>query len=90
LHNAGDAGTMQAVGVNITIRDVPEDVRNILAGRAAREGRSMQEHLRAHLIQLASGPTNEEIIDRARARVRLAERHPSDDEIVEAVRADRR
>jgi antitoxin FitA len=33
--------------VQITIRDVPERVRDELAGRAAAQGKSMQEFLRA-------------------------------------------
>ena len=34
------------MGVQITIRDVPKAVRDELASRAAREGKSMQEFLR--------------------------------------------
>lgn len=41
----------------ITIRDVPPDVRDELAARAARAGRSLQEHLRIELIELAARPS---------------------------------
>ena len=42
---------------SITVRNVPDDVRDELAARAARAGRSLQEHLRVELIQLASRPS---------------------------------
>lgn len=41
---------------SITIRDVPDDARDELAARAKRSGRSMQEYLRAHLVELAARP----------------------------------
>jgi antitoxin FitA len=41
----------------ITIRDVPAEVRDELAARAARAGRSLQEHLRIELIELAARPS---------------------------------
>jgi plasmid stability protein len=53
---------------SITVRDVPNEVRDELAARAARAGRSLQEHLRAELIELARKPTVDEILARARAR----------------------
>lgn len=53
---------------SITIRDVPDEVRDELAGRAARAGRSLQEHLRAELIELARRPTVDELVERVRAR----------------------
>jgi plasmid stability protein len=36
--------------VAITIRDIPDDVRDELAARAARSGKSLQEYLRGMLI----------------------------------------
>lgn len=53
---------------SITVRNVPGSVRDELAARAARAGRSLQEHLRAELIAMAAKPTVEEILVRARAR----------------------
>ena len=41
------------MSVNITIRDIPKEVRDELASKAALEGQSMQEYLRAELIQLS-------------------------------------
>lgn len=54
--------------VSITIRNVPDDVRDVLAARAARAGQSLQEHLRAELIELARRPTVAEVLERARER----------------------
>ena len=53
---------------SITVRNVPDDVRDELAARAARAGRSLQEHLRAELIELARKPSVAELIEGARSR----------------------
>ncbi len=41
---------------SITIRDVPDSARDELAARAARSGRSLQEYLRLHLIEVVRRP----------------------------------
>lgn len=56
--------------VAITIRNIPDETRDELAARAATAGQSLQEYLRAHLIDEASHPTQEQIIARARERNR--------------------
>ena len=55
--------------VAITIREIPNEVRDELAGRAARSGQSLQEYLRNLLITTADKPTVRDVIARARARV---------------------
>jgi antitoxin FitA len=55
---------------SITVRNVPHDVRDELAARAARAGRSLQEHLRTELIELARKPSVEDVLTRARSRTR--------------------
>jgi plasmid stability protein len=57
------------MAVALTIRNVPEETRDELAARAARSGRSLQEYVLRQLIDLASQPTAEDVIARARARV---------------------
>ena len=42
---------------DITIRDIPEAIRDNLAARATREGKSMQEYLRAELVKLSERPS---------------------------------
>ena len=53
---------------SITIRNVPDDTRDKLAARAARTGRSLQEFLRAQLMELAERPDPEELLARIRER----------------------
>jgi hypothetical protein len=57
------------MSVAITIRDVPNAVRDELAARAARAGKSLQEYLRGMLVESAAHPTVDDVIARARARV---------------------
>jgi plasmid stability protein len=52
----------------ITIRDVPEETGDELASRAAATGRSLQEYLRAQLIELARRPDPDVWIARVRER----------------------
>lgn len=74
----------------ITVRNVPDEVRDELAARAARSGRSLQEYLLQELIQMASQPSLEEVISRARARVRATRTRMSVADILAARDADRR
>jgi plasmid stability protein len=53
---------------SITIRDVPDETRDELAARAALTGRSLQEYLRARLVELAASPDAEAFVARIRAR----------------------
>lgn len=55
--------------VAITIRGIPDEVRDELAARAARSGQSLQEFLRGLLVATADKPTPQDVITRARARV---------------------
>lgn len=53
---------------SITIRDVPDESADELAARAARTGRSLQEYLRARLIEMAEAPDPEVLMARIRER----------------------
>jgi len=67
------------MSTSITIRNVPEAVRDELASRAALAGRSLQEHLLAELTELASRPSVEALLRRVRARKKAtASRLPAD------------
>lgn len=55
--------------VAITIRDVPNEARDELAARAAREGKSLQEYLRGLLLETVAKPSVADVIARARRRV---------------------
>jgi antitoxin FitA len=74
----------------ITVRNVPDDVRDELAARAARSGRSLQEYLLNELIQMVSQPSLEEVIARARARVATTRTRVSAADIIAARDEDRR
>lgn len=50
------------------MRDVPDQTRDELASRAALTGRSLQEYLRAKLVELAGQPDAEVLIARVRGR----------------------
>ncbi|GIF66466.1 hypothetical protein Ais01nite_45010 [Asanoa ishikariensis] len=76
--------------VAITIRNVPDEVRDELAARAGRSGRSLQEYLLRELVELAVRPTAEDVITRARARSRQAGTRLDPDTIIAAREADRR
>lgn len=81
---------MQQVSTSITIRDVPEAVRDELAARAALAGRSLQEHLRAELIELARRPSVATVIARAGARKASTGSSLSAEQILRHLREDRR
>lgn len=53
---------------SIQIKDVPEETHAVLRRRAAAADQSLQEYLRRHLIAEASGPTLDEVLDRAGGR----------------------
>lgn len=54
--------------IQITIRNVPEEVRDKLASRAALRHQSMQEYLRGELERIASRPSVEAWLDTVRER----------------------
>ena len=78
------------VGVQITIRNVPEDVRDELASRAALARKSMQEYLKEELERLASRPSLSRWIEQVRKRKEIAGRRLSPSKILQHRDADRR
>ena len=76
--------------IQITIRDVPEKVRDELAARAALQGRSMQEYLRAELERLASHPSVDAWVAHVRKRKRASQTRVSRGQILKERDADRR
>ena len=78
------------MSVQITIRDVPDAVKEELAARAALQGKSMQEYLRAELERLATRPPVEKVLERIRERKTTAGTRLSPEEILDRRDADRR
>ncbi|MYB51897.1 MAG: hypothetical protein F4X77_06810 [Acidobacteriia bacterium] len=56
--------------VQITIRNVPGDVRDALKSKAEAEGQSMQTFLLRRLKQIADTPTNAELMREAAERLK--------------------
>jgi plasmid stability protein len=79
-----------SMAIQITIRDVPEKVRDALAARAALQGKSMQEYLRSELLRLVSRPSIEAWLEQVRKRKRASQSRVSIAEILKARDADRR
>ena len=75
---------------SITIRDVPDDVRDELAARARRSGRSLQEYLRSELVELAERPDPETVLARVHDRKQRTGSRLSAAQILEHRDADRR
>jgi plasmid stability protein len=78
------------MSVQITIRNVPEKVRDELAARAALQGRSMQEYLRAELVRLASRPSVDTWLEQVRKRKRASQTRVPLGRIIKERDADRR
>jgi hypothetical protein len=54
---------------SVQIKDVPAETHAVLRQRAAAAHQSLQEYLLARLIEEASRPTLDEVLDRASSRV---------------------
>lgn len=75
--------------VQITIRRVPEKVRDELAARAALRRQSMQEFLRQELERIASRPSLDDWLQRVRERKEAAGTRVRPSSILRARDADR-
>lgn len=76
--------------VRITIRGVPEEIRDGIAARAASRQQSMQEFLRCELERIASRPALDTWLQEVRSRVEAAETRVPASEILAARDADRK
>lgn len=71
---------------SIQVKDVPDEVHATLRKRAAAAGQSLQEYLLAHLVEVASTMTLDEVLDRVGQR---AGGRITSGQAVDAVRAGR-
>ncbi len=78
------------MSIQITIRDVPEKVRDELASRAARQGKSMQEFLRGELERLAARPTIEDWLEQVQRRKAASNNRVTSAQILKHRDADRK
>lgn len=78
------------MSVQITIRGVPEEVRDRIAARAAARGQSMQQYLRGQLERLVAKPSVEEWLRQVRADKRAMTNNVTTEDILRARDADRK
>ena len=78
------------MSVQLTIRGVPEQVRDELAARAALQRQSMQEFLRGELERIAARPSPGQWLSTVRDRKQAAGTRVTPHSIVRARDADRR
>ena len=76
--------------VQITIRNVPKEVRDELAVRAALQHQSMQEFLRGELERIAARPSVEAWLQRVRNRKAATETQVQPSDILRAREQDRK
>jgi plasmid stability protein len=75
----------------IQVREVPEDLYEVLRRRARRSGQSMQAYMRDQLVALAGRPTKEEAIEEVEAVLsRVSSEEPTAASIVGDLAAERR
>jgi plasmid stability protein len=53
---------------HVQVRDVPDDIHEILVRRAAITGQSLQQYLAAQLVLIATTPTLDNVLDRIEQR----------------------
>ena len=78
------------MAVQITVRSVPEAVRDELAARAVLAHKSMQEYLREELERLASRPSVDRWLERVRDRQSVTRTRLPAGEILRHLDAGRR
>ena len=77
------------MSVVITIRDVPDEVRDQLAARASEEGKSMQQYLRQLLITSAARRSQQQLIREITERNRRRGARFTREWILESIREGR-
>lgn len=84
-----EEATSDALTTSVTVRDVPKDVRDELAARAARSGKSLQGYLREQLIELAERTDMAALMAQIEERKRRTQTRLSAEEILAHIHADR-
>lgn len=76
--------------ISMTIRHVPEEWRDELAARAAKQRQSLQEFMLSQIEGIVARPPLDLVVERARERVRASKSSVTVDDILESRDADRR
>jgi plasmid stability protein len=74
----------------IQVREIPEDLYEVLRRRARRAGQSMQAYMRDQLVALAERPTKDEVIEEIEAILGRAGGEPTAASIADDLAAERR
>jgi antitoxin FitA len=69
----------------IQVREIPEDLYEVLRRRARRAGQSMQAYMHDQIVALAQRPTKEEATEQIEA---VLNRHSTPEPTVDSVLAD--
>ena len=77
------------MSVQITITDVPEEVRDKLAKRAALRSLTLEEFLRRELARMVAPSKNAEVVRETQKRLEASKTHVPASEIVRVIRASR-
>ena len=75
--------------VQLTIEDVPEEIRDKLDKLAALCGQPLEEFLRRELARMAAPSKNAEVVRETRKRLEESKTHVPASEIVRTIRAGR-
>ena len=75
--------------VKITIRNVPDEVRDKLAARAEIRHQTMQSYLLSELELIAAKPRNELVYERVTERLEQIESRVDSDKIVSSIKDGR-
>ena len=78
------------MSVQITITDVPEEIRDKLARRAALRSQTLEEFLRRELERLATPTDRAQLMREIEERLEASQTHVPGSEIVRILRADRK
>jgi hypothetical protein len=75
----------------IQVREIPEDLYEVLRRRARRTGQSLQAYMHDQIVGLAQRPTKEEAVEQIEAVLRRVDGpEPMDASILADLTADRR
>jgi antitoxin FitA len=75
----------------IQVREIPEDLYEVLRRRARRAGQSMQAYMHHQIVALAKEPTKEEAVEKIETVLaRLGSREPETGSILADLAAERR
>lgn len=74
----------------IQVRDIPEDVYEVIHRRARAAGQSLQSYMREQIVALADEPTDEELLEAGEKLIGRSGRRVELDDLLADLDAERR